>query len=542
MTSISEDFVSPLYQFERDMAIAIRESERTAPGARQAQPDPVILDMLSTRDMIESAEAAQRRASNHMSIASVLPVGDDHDCEQQVRKQQRAAQRYAVEAGDDEELREVLRISALEAEAAVPLPLPTTQPPTVTGEIMTEVEQEPFCLPGNTSTHGAGDAPPPRLEPYDVSKEDRLRKRRKQYLKLFACFVGVGCIVIVVVLVFALTGRNSAPAPEVTTLTTDDDDIAAGACRYVDFDSCHRPRGELECVPGHIQAKYYDVLDEIHALSPISLDLDANMFSCKPTNLAVLSLAQTPITTSSSQRASCIVEAFALKVLFYSTNGETWRQAQGWEDNNGANPLWMHCSAYGVECDKQLKVKAIKLNNNNMEGRLPSEMGLLTELEVLEVTTNFLFGTLPTELVSHPTLLRNLVLPENYFSGTIPTQVGSLHQLDRLVLSRNQFTGRVPSELTSCTHIATLGVAYNQYLEGSLVEEGWDDMTVLTELYLAKTAIQFDPTHPICSGRLRDQLEIFDSEALCDVEGPAVLVPNDDMTSAYTPPQVIVPP
>jgi Leucine-rich repeat (LRR) protein len=76
-----------------------------------------------------------------------------------------------------------------------------------------------------------------------------------------------------------------------------------------------------------------------------------------------------------------------------------------------------------------------------MSGPLPTEIGLLTELEYLYVhvlekhfshnkfrslNQNSFTGSIPTE-VSKLTKLRILDLSENYMSGRIPHQMGALN-------------------------------------------------------------------------------------------------------------------
>jgi hypothetical protein len=64
----------------------------------------------------------------------------------------------------------------------------------------------------------------------------------------------------------------------------------------------------------------------------------------------------------------------------------------------------------------------LHLDNNNLNGTLPTELGLMTRA---------------TELL----------LDGNLFDGTIPTELGLLELLRTLRLNGNRLTGSIPSEL-----------------------------------------------------------------------------------------------
>jgi Leucine-rich repeat (LRR) protein len=76
-------------------------------------------------------------------------------------------------------------------------------------------------------------------------------------------------------------------------------------------------------------------------------------------------------------------------------------------------------------------------------GMIPSEIGKLTNLELLALEDVVLFGTLPTEL-------------------------GRLTQLTHLALSHNQLTGFVPSQLSYLTALEVLYLESNLNLKGNL--------------------------------------------------------------------------
>ena len=105
------------------------------------------------------------------------------------------------------------------------------------------------------------------------------------------------------------------------------------------------------------------------------------------------------------------------------------------------------------------------------EGSIPSEFGLLRQLEVfilpgmavsgsldglfsqmpnlitLSIENNMLSGPIPDALAIDSPNLGIIRLDRNALNGTIPSSLGSLPNLFDLDLASNEMTGQVPSEL-----------------------------------------------------------------------------------------------
>ena len=84
-------------------------------------------------------------------------------------------------------------------------------------------------------------------------------------------------------------------------------------------------------------------------------------------------------------------------------------------------------------------------NANRLSSSMPSCLGDLRNLEVLNLAANVLIGTIPTELCQM-SKLKELHLTLNMIDGTIPYCIGSLPMIV-LDLARNLLTGSIPSEL-----------------------------------------------------------------------------------------------
>ena len=88
-------------------------------------------------------------------------------------------------------------------------------------------------------------------------------------------------------------------------------------------------------------------------------------------------------------------------------------------------------------------------NGNDLTGKIPTELGLLSSLTFLSLGPNRLTGTLPTE-IGLLTSLTDLRLYFNTFTGTLPTEIGLLTSLTDLGLSDNTFSlAHFPQRLDS---------------------------------------------------------------------------------------------
>ncbi|PKI33903.1 hypothetical protein CRG98_045733, partial [Punica granatum] len=125
---------------------------------------------------------------------------------------------------------------------------------------------------------------------------------------------------------------------------------------------------------------------------------------------------------------------------------------------NSSSPI---CSSWvGVTCDvSSNRVISVRLPGVGLYGPIPENtFGKLDGLRVLSLRSNYLNGTLPSDVPSIPSL-RYLFLQHNNFSGTVPTSFSP--QLKVLDISSNSFTGGIPDlELPS---LKLLNVSHNNF-------------------------------------------------------------------------------
>lgn len=91
----------------------------------------------------------------------------------------------------------------------------------------------------------------------------------------------------------------------------------------------------------------------------------------------------------------------------------------------------------------------LKLEDNSLDGTVPTELRSMEYLEVLTLGDNKLEGELSPWLTSDFVELQGLCLSNNNFHGPIPDALGNLTALTALYLDGNLFTGSVPEGLCS---------------------------------------------------------------------------------------------
>ncbi|XP_024971679.1 somatic embryogenesis receptor kinase 1-like isoform X3 [Cynara cardunculus var. scolymus] len=138
---------------------------------------------------------------------------------------------------------------------------------------------------------------------------------------------------------------------------------------------------------------------------------------------------------------------------------------QSW-DPTLVNP----CTWFHVTCNNDNSVIRVDLGNAALSGTLVSQLGLLKNLQYLELYSNNLSGPIPNDL-GNLTNLVSLDLYLNGFSGPIPVTLGKLSKLRFLRLNNNSLTGPIPLPLTNITSLQVLDLSNNR-LSGLVPDSG----------------------------------------------------------------------
>ncbi|KAI3470836.1 hypothetical protein Pfo_027499 [Paulownia fortunei] len=100
-------------------------------------------------------------------------------------------------------------------------------------------------------------------------------------------------------------------------------------------------------------------------------------------------------------------------------------------------------------------------NSCNLRGRIPDEIGNLSNLILLTLKGNQLTGSFPESLENLQSL-QGLALSGNKISGAIPNTICKFKNLNGLVLSDNQISGAIPDCIGNITTLSTLYLDTNK--------------------------------------------------------------------------------
>lgn len=174
-------------------------------------------------------------------------------------------------------------------------------------------------------------------------------------------------------------------------------------------------------------------------------------------------------------------EYSALVDLYNATNGAKWTVRSGTPRDCS---LW-----YGVVFVEG-RIKELNLFGMNLNGMIPDSIGNLTQLLVLDMSQNQLFGPLPTT-IGKLARLERLVISVNKLNGTIPSSFGNLVNLVTLDLRINALVSPIPVSIGNLSKLKYLALGSNQFT--GLIPDFFNKMKLVA---LQLTANQFSGPIP----------------------------------------------
>ncbi|CAN4092262.1 unnamed protein product [Withania somnifera] len=110
---------------------------------------------------------------------------------------------------------------------------------------------------------------------------------------------------------------------------------------------------------------------------------------------------------------------------------------------------------------KLKKLWQLELYENELTGKLPVGFGNLTNLEYFDASTNYLYGDLSE--IRQLDQLVSLQLLQNQFSGEVPAELGEFKKLVNVSLYTNKLTGQLPMKLGSWANFDFIDVSENNF-------------------------------------------------------------------------------
>ncbi|KAH6837289.1 Leucine-rich repeat transmembrane protein kinase [Perilla frutescens var. hirtella] len=208
--------------------------------------------------------------------------------------------------------------------------------------------------------------------------------------------------------------------------------------------------------------------------------------------------------------------------------------------------IWGTTVYSGVVCDCSFNsstvchVTHMQLRGLNLTGPLPEEFVNLSYLKEIELTRNYLNGSIPT--IFGQLQLVTLALLGNRISGRIPAEIGNIATLEELILEDNLLEGNLPDNLGSLKNLRRLLVSANNFngtipetfgnlrnltdfrIDGNLVSGKIPDFignwTRLTRLDMQGTSME-GPI-PASISQLKNLTEL----RISDLRGPTIRFPS----------------
>ncbi|XP_058747459.1 probable leucine-rich repeat receptor-like serine/threonine-protein kinase At3g14840 [Vicia villosa] len=176
--------------------------------------------------------------------------------------------------------------------------------------------------------------------------------------------------------------------------------------------------------------------------------------------------------------------------------------------NNWISSTQLQGSENAVTCNCSFQnntlchVVSVVLKAQNLSGTLPPDFVRLPFLQEIDLTLNYLNGTIPKEWATLSLVnislngnrlsgsiprefgniitLKSLVLESNQLSRNLPPELGSLPRLERLLLSSNNFTGVLPATFANLTALKQFRIGDSQF-SGAIPNfiQSWKNLEML---------------------------------------------------------------
>ena len=311
-------------------------------------------------------------------------------------------------------------------------------------------------------------------------RAEAVRKSNQILTKMFGLVVVLGIIIVVVVIVTVNNpdGKEGSKTVDSTTGNVQETPPPLSTENYV-----------LGLLP---EATGRDILV---ALQEQEMNQDINFTAFTPQQRAYEWVLQDPNIASFTDDR--IVQRFALATFYFATNGPTlWRNKENWLNHSVHECHWYGAGPSSPDDSPDL-FNLVFINDTSPErlGNIPCKGDVY---HFLRLKDNDLEGNIPEELYLLSNL-RGLSLEDNSIRGTISSEIGMLQYLEELVVLACELTGSLPTEFGLLTNLQTFHPFINQ-LTG----------TIPTEFGLLSNKMSyFSPSINLFTGTLPSELGLM---------------------------------
>ena len=144
-----------------------------------------------------------------------------------------------------------------------------------------------------------------------------------------------------------------------------------------------------------------------------------------------------------------LVQRYVLATFYYATNKDNnWKRC--YEDHKFCNPGEAflseadECEWSGVTCDDETRmITGLEMQSNSLQGFIPSELGSLNSLLLLDLSQNEIGSTIPSSLSETPVV--ELILSDNELVGPFPDSLYNKETIEHVCIDRNNYEGAMPT-------------------------------------------------------------------------------------------------
>lgn len=180
---------------------------------------------------------------------------------------------------------------------------------------------------------------------------------------------------------------------------------------------------------------------------------------------------QAPSSGLNTDEGYAFITRYVMALFYYALGGELWNYdllfLSKHETCQWYDVFQPPVGQVGVLCNQNSNtIVGLSFISNQLDGSLPTELGVLTTLTYFESIANNIKGTIPDTL-QKLTGLTTAVLAYNQITGTVPSWLSKWEALEFLYLSNNLITGSIPPTFNQLQQLSVLAVDDNA-LTGSM--------------------------------------------------------------------------
>ncbi|KAK1439656.1 hypothetical protein QVD17_05476 [Tagetes erecta] len=166
-------------------------------------------------------------------------------------------------------------------------------------------------------------------------------------------------------------------------------------------------------------------------------------------------------------------------------------------------------------------ISRIQLKGLNLTGVLPEEFVNLTSLTEIDLSRNYINGTIPSRFSQLRVSILSLL--GNRISGPIPEEIGDISTLEQLVLEDNLLGGPLPQNLGRLSRLRRFLVSANNFT--GTIPESYSNLTNLEDFRIDGSSL---------SGRIPDFIGSWKNLTRLDLQGTSMEGPIPSTISLLT--------